>query len=153
MSESLWMLAPAGTKYLELPPIAIPPGLIGYDLFQPVTVAIYARKTGGGAAAMPIDFVQFVPAETIRRLTYTQSGMTMGLNYALVDSGTEEETYYKNADGTKAITHIGTGNFPMVYPGYDSIIHINHRGVGDATYTIDGRYSVLPFYEPRRRNL
>ncbi len=153
LGESIWMLLPTGTKYIELPPIAIPPGLPDLDLYQPVTLAIYVKKVTGGDVSMDIDFIDFVPAETIRHLAYKAVVHTQGTNYLLVDSGILESTFFINADGTKKITHIGTGNYLMVYPGYDSIVHVTHRAYGDALFTLAFQMAVYPFYEPRRRNI
>ncbi len=153
LSESIWMLLPTGTKYLELPPIAIPPGLPDQDLYQPVKLAIYAKKVTGGAVSMDIDFIDFVPAETIRHLAYKNVAHTQGTNYLLVDSGILESTYFVNADGTKKITHIGTGNYLMLYPGYDSIVQVQHRFGGDTVYGVSSPMAIYPFYEPRRRNI
>ena len=103
--------------------------------------------------SVPVDFIDFVPAEFIRRLTAVNPNQTMGVNYLLIDSGIEDITYFHYADGSKAVSHVGTGNYMVVYPGYDSIIQINHRGGGDSSYLVNTRLVAVPYYEPRRRNL
>ncbi len=153
LGESIWMLVPTGAKYIELPPIAIPPGLPDLNLYQQIKVAIYVKKITGGGVSMDIDFIDFVPAGNIRRLIYKNVAQVVGVNYLLIDSGIDELTYFINADGTKKVTHIGTGNYLMVYPGYDAIVHVNHIAFGSALWGVLVRLAVYAYYEPRRRNL
>ncbi len=153
LAESIWMLLPVSTKYIELPPIAIPPGLPDLDLYQQVTVAIYVKKVSGGAVSMDVDFIDFAPAESIRRLRYLGVAQTQGALFYLVDSSTDEETYFIELGGVKKLTHIATGSQIMIYPGYDSIVDFHHVAGGAGTWSLAIRTAILPYYEPRRRNL
>jgi hypothetical protein len=153
LGESIWMLLPAGMKYIELPPIAIPYGLQDLDLYQPVTVALYVKKPSGGAADLDIDFIDFVPAESIRRLKFLEVPQTKGAMYYLVDSSETGDIYYQNLTGTKKLTHVAMGSQLMVYPGYDSIILYHHQAGGPDVWGLEVRTSVMVYYEPRRRNL
>ncbi len=153
LAESIWMLLPTSTKYIELPPIAIPYGLLDLDLYQPVTLGIYVRKPTGGAVDLAIDFIQFVPAANIRRLDYIGVAQTQGANQNLVDESSTGNTYFMNNDGTKKLTHIATGSQIMIYPGADTIIHFHHMVGGVGSWTLATRTAITPYYEPRRRNL
>ena len=152
LAESLWCLVPAGLKYFELPPLAMPPGLAGSDTYNRCTIALYARRATAGNHRIDVDFIQFAQAESIRRLTDISAGGVSG-TVSLVDSGIDETCYSKTAGGLKETTHVGTGRFLYVLPGYDSMIQIIHRWGGDTTWTLALRMAVTVSYEPRRRNL
>jgi hypothetical protein len=153
LAESLWCLVPAGTKYFELPPLAMPPGLAGSDSYNRTTIALYARRATAGNHRLDIDFIQFSPAESLRHLTDLTNGGVTGGSGSLVDSGIDEVCYFKTGAGAKETTHIGTGRFLNVIPGYDSMVRIVHRPGGDATWTITVKVLVAIYYEPRRRSL
>lgn len=151
LQESLWMLVPAGTKYVELPTVNIPPALSGFDAFRAVDVGLYLRRAGGGV--VKVDFVQFTPVERIRRITSLGSAVPVGAGKYLVDSGILEETFYQDGAGNKEATHIGQGEYLKVIPGYDSMIRVLHRSGGDGVWAAGVVLNFYGWYEPRRRNL
>ena len=151
LQESLWMLIPAGTKYVELPTINIPPALAGFDALRPVTVALYLKRAGGGV--VKVDFVQFTPGDRIRRLTTLGVWMLGRPGEFLVDSGIQEATYFQDGSGNKYATHIGQGEYLQVVPGYHSMIRVLHRAGGNAVWNIGVVLNIYGWYEPRRRNL
>ncbi len=153
LAESLWALAPAGYRYVELAPVAIPPGLAGWDTYKAVKVALYARRATAGSHQLDIDFIEWAPTERMRRLEDLTGGACAGGTGKLVDSGIDGETYWKDIDDLKTTTHVGSGEYPVVLPGYDSIVRVEHRADGDPNWNIDVRLSLAVWYEPRRRNL
>jgi len=151
LQASMWMLVPAGSKYIELPAVNIPPALAGYTALRAVDVGLYFKRAGGGT--VKIDFVQFTPAERIRHLTWLGASGPVGSGKYLIDSGIEEETYYQDASGNRAATHVGQGEYLQVVPGYDSMVRVLHRSGGDASWLVTVELNIYAWYEPRRRNL
>ena len=154
LEESLWVLVPAGTKYFELPPLAMPAALAapGTGYYNRMTIGLYGRRATAGAHTLDIDYIQFMQAEGLRHLTDISNGGALGMGGKLVDSGIDESCYFKVLDQSE-ITHVGNGRFLSVLPGYDSMVRVVHRAGGDGAWTIGIRVKVQAYYEPRRRNL
>ena len=153
VQESLWMLIPANTLYVELPAVNIQPALSGFDSYRSVTVAICVKRSSGGDSSLAIDFIQFTPAERIRRIISLGLSPAVGRGKYLVDSGIEQATWYQDAAGARETTHVGLGEYLQVIPGYDSMIRVLHRAAGDSGWPVTPVFDFHVYYEPRRRNL
>ena len=153
LQESLWYRVPLDTVYIELPPINIPPSLAGFESYRPVYVSINARRMAGGSSSLAVDFVQFTPAETIRRLNRLATTFPVGAGLYLFDSGILQATYYQDAGGAKELSHVSQGSYLQVIPGYDSLIRILHRPAVGEAWPLTSVFNIYPWYEPRRRNL
>jgi len=153
VQESLWMLIPANTLYVELPAVNIPPALSGFDSYRSVTVALCVKRSSGGSSSLAVDFVQFTPAEHVRRITSLGLSPAVGRGKYLVDSGIEQATWYQDAAGARETTHVGLGEYFQVIPGYDSMVRVLHRAPGDAAWPVTPLFDFHVYYEPRRRTL
>jgi hypothetical protein len=154
LQESLWMLIPTNTLFVELPPVNIPPNAAKSDLFRPLYVSISARRPSGGSSSLEVDFVQFTPVQTVRRLSQLNLlAMPTGPHIYLVDSGIDLETYYIDLVGTREVSHVGQGNFLQLVPGYTSIIRVQQRPLDEVLTYTDALFNFYVWYEPRRRTL
>lgn len=130
------------TELVDLGTLPFPPG--GYDPLAAAHVLQLACKTAS-SGVVNLDYVQLTPVESYRHIV--MRGNQIASNDAVVDDGTEEQTY-SNESNVHHYILSPRGSPLLLFPGKTQRIYILHdEGAGS---DVNNTTSVSVFYRPRR---
>ena len=152
LAEGQEILTSATAKYIELPAVNIPPGLLGFSSYASVRLAVYVRRVAGGASSVDLDFLYLAPVDHLRKLVPLSTGTPAGATNVLIDDSAAQACYY-TATGAVNISHVGEGGWLYAYPNCCTIFKVFQLGDGIATWDLHHSLVVEIYLEKRRQNL
>lgn len=137
-----------GEKMQEIGELQIPPWLLPAGTSAGLSLALYAKKTGGGS--LGIDYLQLTPVDGYRLL----SPIGWGISYQqkVVDDGIYDAIWKEYTGGEKAGIMKSTGNPIRLLPNKLQRFYLLQASQ-NGDIIIDRLLNVKAFYRPRRRGL
>lgn len=144
-----YTLLNSGAYYQDLGVIELPPWLRGETGLQPLQVALYARKTGGGS--LNVSYAKLLPARSLRWMQ--PAGYGSDTSTRLVDDQITETLWNEALDGTLKTGHYWVrGGKQYLWPGRDATLYVKAASTSSA-FTSDIQGALKVSYRPRRLSL